>query len=63
MTRLVAELVAAHARNRESVNLVEPGIDCFSPVWPNVASVEGLIKVLTDFKSLHRSAVSTVVSE
>ena len=43
VTRLVAELVAVHARNGESINFVEPGVDGFSPVWPNVAGVERLV--------------------
>ena len=63
VTCLVAELVAAHTRLWEGVNFVEPGVNGFPPVRPNVASVEGLIKILSNFESLHSSAVSTVVPE
>ena len=63
VTRLVAELVAAHTRHGEGVNFVKPRVNGFPPVGPNVASVVGLIKVLSNFKSLHSSAVGTVVSE
>ena len=63
VTRLVAELVATHTRHGERVNFVEPGVNGFPPVGPNVASVEGLVKVLSNFESLHSSAVGTVMSE
>ena len=63
VTRLVAELVAAHTRLGERAIFVEPGVNGFPPVGPNVASVEGLVKVLSNFESLHSSAVGTVMSE
>ena len=61
MTRLVAELVAAHAGHGEGVDLIEPGVDGFPPVGAHVARVEGLIKILAHFESLHGSAVCAVV--